>query len=315
MWLGGKGKKQAPLTFFSEVHIKPHAHGGHHAVAGPDVGGGDDEDVDLQAALEQRHHGPLVAVVAVLAEGPGADQPVDEVGEAGDEAEAVGAGVAGPAAVGAAGDLEGAELGQEPGEGGGGGGGQDQARGPAQGGAGDGGEGLVLLALAAEARGLEGAHVAGDEGEDGDADAALHQDAEVGPLEEPRRDAVAVGRVEETAVERAREMGHDDEDGGEAAEALRGGGGGVSLEGFERGGDVDEGGEEEEGSSHRPISRFPPSRWPSWHLDIRSWQPTTSPDSAWSSTDDLKLFLRTRIRAADAYAGGVLDLRTRTGAN
>lgn len=43
---------------------------------------------------------------------------------------------------------------------------------------------MVLVALEEKLDGLERADVAGDEAEDGDADAALDEDAEVGKLEE-----------------------------------------------------------------------------------------------------------------------------------
>ncbi|KFY88016.1 hypothetical protein V498_06936 [Pseudogymnoascus sp. VKM F-4517 (FW-2822)] len=75
---------------------------------------------------------------------------------------------------------------------------------------------------------LERAHVARHQREDGDADAALHEDADYGPLQEVGvvLGASAGARVEEDLVEGAREMGDDDGDGGETAQAL---GGGVSA--------------------------------------------------------------------------------------
>lgn len=85
---------------------------------------------------------------------------------------------------------------------------------------------------------LERAHVARHQGEDGDADAALHEDADYGPLQEVGVVVGAAARVgvEEDLVEGAREMGDDDGDGGETAEAL-GEGGGLALAFFEGGGE------------------------------------------------------------------------------
>lgn len=78
---------------------------------------------------------------------------------------------------------------------------------------------------------LERAHVACHQGEDGDADAALYEDADYGPLQEVRVVfglAACVG-VEEDLVECARQMGDDDGDGGETSEALWRGEGGLAF--------------------------------------------------------------------------------------
>lgn len=58
-----------------------------------------------------------------------------------------------------------------------------ETRDSAQGRFGDGDEGILLVALAGQLDGLEGANIAGDEGEDGDTNAALHQDSEEGKLQ------------------------------------------------------------------------------------------------------------------------------------
>lgn len=90
-------------------------------------------------------------------------------------------------------------------------GGEDEARDAPQRRLADAREGRLLVALAAQLDGLQGADVAGDEGEDGHADAALDEDAEVGELEQPRRRVLAAGRAEELAVPGSREVGQHHE--------------------------------------------------------------------------------------------------------
>ena len=79
------------------------------------------------------------------------------------------------------------------------------------------------------ANGLEGADIPGDEGEDGDSDAALEEDADDGPLQDARGDhdvgvfglgGVADVGVEDFGVEGAGYVSDDYGDGREASEAL-----------------------------------------------------------------------------------------------
>lgn len=59
-----------------------------------------------------------------------------------------------------------------------------------------------------------------EQGEDRDANSALHEDTDVGQLENSWRDAVCGRRNEELAVKGTREMRGDDHEGGQATEAL-----------------------------------------------------------------------------------------------
>lgn len=98
--------------------------------------------------------------------------------------------------------------------------GDDETREAAQSRLGHGGEGGGLLVLAVELDGLQGADIAGHEGEDGDTDAALDKDAEKGQLKHPRRCAIRRGRKKEIAVESARNVGENHEGGGETTQTL-----------------------------------------------------------------------------------------------
>jgi hypothetical protein len=82
------------------------------------------------------------------------------------------------------------------------------------------GQGILGLAGATLADGFEGAHIAGDEGEDGDTDAALGEDPEEGVLEEARSLAYGIGGGEEFAIKGANQMGEDDRCGRQTAEPL-----------------------------------------------------------------------------------------------
>lgn len=113
-----------------------------------------------------------------------------------------------------------AHLGHEPRHGRRGGGGENEPRDPPQRRLADGRERRLLIALAAQLDGLERAHVARHEGEDGHADAALDQDPQVRQLHEARGRVLRGGRAEELAVPGAREVGQHHEGGGDAAEAL-----------------------------------------------------------------------------------------------
>jgi hypothetical protein len=120
------------------------------------------------------------------------------------------------------GNLEGAQLAQRPYNDGGDGGREDQAGDAPERALGYGGQGFLGLPSAALADGLQGTHISGDEGEDGDAHTALREDSEEGQLEEHRWLVRAIGSVEEVPVEGAHSMGYDDQERCETAEALRG---------------------------------------------------------------------------------------------
>lgn len=204
-----------------EHKVQPHAHGGHHAVAGTNKAGGEQEDINPETADEQGQHGPLVCVVLVAAGGPSRNDVINETADAAPElGDGLGAGLADPPGVAVGGDVVGAEFAGEPGEESGKGGGQDETGDAAQGGLAHGAEGGVVLALAVELDGLEGADVAGDHGEDGDTDAALEEDADEGVLDETGECLVVVCAVEEQQIKGAAQMGEHDERRREAAEAV-----------------------------------------------------------------------------------------------
>lgn len=118
-------------------------------------------------------------------------------------------------------DLKHAHLAHSPYDDGHDGGREEEARNAPEGALAYGGQGILGLAGATLADGLEGAHIAGDEGEDGDADAALGEDAEKGVLEEAGRLAYGSGRGEEVAIKGANQMGEDDGCGSQTAKPLR----------------------------------------------------------------------------------------------
>lgn len=68
--------------------------------------------------------------------------------------------------------------------------------------------------------GFEGADIAGEKGENGHSYAALPGEAEDGPLEEAGWNVFGVAGGEEVVVPGAGEVGEDDEEGGDSAEAL-----------------------------------------------------------------------------------------------
>lgn len=99
--------------------------------------------------------------------------------------------------------------------------GQHEPRDAAQRALADGDERGLLAALAAEPGGLQRAHVARHQREDGVADAALDEDPEEGELQEARRGGGLAGEGrEEFGVPGPREVCEDYRGGGEAAEAL-----------------------------------------------------------------------------------------------
>lgn len=112
------------------------------------------------------------------------------------------------------------QLAYQEGENGGCGGGQKQTWEAAEGGLGDGDEGGLVLVLAIQLEGLEGADVAGDESEDGHAQSALDEDTQEGQLQELGGSVLGSGCPEEVAGPCARDVGEDDECGCEASQAL-----------------------------------------------------------------------------------------------
>ena len=81
-------------------------------------------------------------------------------------------------------------------------------------------KGRGLVALLAQLDGLQGAHVARHQGEDGDTEAPLDEHPEEGQLEQARGGILGGDGAEEVAVKGAGDVREQDEDGGEAAYAL-----------------------------------------------------------------------------------------------
>lgn len=118
-------------------------------------------------------------------------------------------------------DQEHAELGQKPDDSCSKGGRQDQARDSSKGGFANGRKGGFLVALLIQADGLQGADIASDHGEDGDANATLDEDSEEGQLQQPRRRIFFGCREKQVAIESTGNVRQDHEGRGDAAEALR----------------------------------------------------------------------------------------------
>jgi hypothetical protein len=184
---------------------------------------GHEDEVDLEGPDQEGPHGPLVAVEGVVPVRPGGDDGVEEEGDvAAERGLLLGGVVAHPVVVAVLGRAVAAQAEQHEAAEGGNGRGQDQARRPAEDAAGDRVPRLRELVLRRQLHRLVRAHEARQEGEDGHADAALEGDAEDGELQQAGAGSVArVFGVEEWIVPGASHMGEDDEEGGDASQALR----------------------------------------------------------------------------------------------
>lgn len=78
-----------------------------------------------------------------------------------------------------------------------------------------------MIVLSIELNRLQGADVAGDEGEDSDADSTLNEDSEEGQLEHARCSTLSRDWEKEFAVERSRDMGEDDQGRCQTTQALK----------------------------------------------------------------------------------------------
>lgn len=219
----GMRAKKMKHTFSCKEEIEIEQQTADHAILLLHVDGAEDEHIDHHAPLQQGLQRPLVGIIMIRVPRPGGRDLMEERLEGGAKRRlAIRAGRRDPEALRLLCDGEGAELGDEPDEHGGEGGGQEEAGDAAEGGLCDAAEGALDVAHLGLADGLQGAHVARDEGEDGDADAAVQEDADDGPLQDARgvlgRGAVA--GVEEGGIESAGEMGNDDGDGCQSSQAL-----------------------------------------------------------------------------------------------
>lgn len=79
----------------------------------------------------------------------------------------------------------------------------------------------MRVAVACLLEWLETTDIACQEGEDGHANTALEEKSNDGPLEEAGSCALGIGRCEKIVIERTTQVGHDDGEGGQTAEALR----------------------------------------------------------------------------------------------
>lgn len=112
-----------------------------------------------------------------------------------------------PTALLVAGDGEEAQLAHEPAQRRGGRDGQEDAGEPAQGRLADGEYGVFVHLLAAQPDGFQGADITRHEGENGDAEAALDEDAKEGQLQDAWRGVLGAGGPEELAFPAPGEVG------------------------------------------------------------------------------------------------------------
>lgn len=219
--MGGRGQDRRTFACEKEIEIKGEARP--HAIPLLHVYGAKDEHIDHHAALQQWLQRPLVRVIIIGMVRP-CQEDLSEQRRHGERPRRLIIGTRGPQpeAFGVVRDLIGAELGDEPHDERRHGGRQEEPGYASEGRLRDAAQGALDVAGLGLADGLQGADVARDEGEDGDADAAVDEDADDGPLQQAWcvvGEGTCVG-VEEDCIEGSGEMGDDDGDGCETTEAL-----------------------------------------------------------------------------------------------
>lgn len=209
------------LTIARAVEVNPQPETGHAAISRLHVRGCHHERVKPHAPFEQWQQRPLAVIVVVRGPRPRRDDAVHQIpqrlAEVRDPPRRL---HVDPPAVLVLGHGVQAHLGHEPRHARRRRGGEHEPRDPPQRRLADGREGRLLVALATELDGLQRAHVARHEREDGHADAALDQDPQVRQLHEARGRVLLRGRAEQLAVPGAGEVGQHHESGGNATEAL-----------------------------------------------------------------------------------------------
>lgn len=209
------------LTIRTTIKINPHPKARHHAIPRLYKRSRHHEYIHPYTPPEQRQHGPLVLIIPVPRPRPGGDDIIHQVPHRLDPPAAARRGPDGhPPAVLVLGDGVQAHLVQQPADGGGRRRREEEPREPPERRPADGHQRRLLVALPVQPDGLERADVARHEGEDGHADPALYQDPEIGELKYARRRVLGGGRVEEFGIPGTEEVGEDDGEGGDAAEAL-----------------------------------------------------------------------------------------------
>lgn len=192
-----------------------------HAVLLLDVGRGDEEDVHPEGALEDGHHGPELGAVFTPTVRPHREEVLDHGAQRQEDVVPhVGTGLGQTVSITVVRNLESTQLRRKAGQGDNNSHGEDKSRNSSNRRAAHGSEGLGLLTLVEVLDGLEGADITGDETEDGDSDAALDEDAEIGQLQQHGGGLFVGGGVEEVGEPGGSEMLDDDEGGGDAAKAL-----------------------------------------------------------------------------------------------
>lgn len=213
--------KTIRLTVTRTVEVNPKSKARHDPIPRSHVRRGHHERVNPHTPLEQRQQRPLAIIIIVPSPGPRRDDAVNQVAQSLAEVrDPVGRLHIDPPTVLMLSNRIKSHLSHEPRHRRRRGRGEHEARDPPQRRLADGREGRLLVALAAQLDGLQRAHVARHEGEDGHADAALDQDPQVRQLHEARGRVFLGCRAEELAVPGAGEVGQHYEGGCDATEAL-----------------------------------------------------------------------------------------------
>lgn len=163
--------------------VAEHDEVGDHTVLVLHEDGGSQTNVGQHRLLQQGQHSPLMVIVRHVAVGPDGTEGVPEIYKGTKEGlGSLRAGLAKPDLVGAVSNVEGTKLSKQPRNNHSDGGGQDEPRNTAEGTLGDGSERIAVLAGAGLTQRLQSADETGEETEDGDAYAALRDNAEDGHL-------------------------------------------------------------------------------------------------------------------------------------
>lgn len=192
-----------------------------HTILEAHADGSGQHNVDLEGANEQWPHGPLVAVVKVLGIRPCSEGACEEPVDVLHQGKLVGGIISNPEAVAVVGSFVSAKGREDEIDEGCEQGGKHQARGSAERAASDrleGGRSISLLVGKFER--FVGANKTSEEGEDRHTDATLPRNAQIWELKYSRAYVRSVGRPKQRVVESSRDVGNDDEDRGDATEAL-----------------------------------------------------------------------------------------------
>lgn len=196
------------LTIRSTVEVNPQPQTQEHTILGLHIRRSHHKRIHVRTPLDKRQQRPLVYVINIRRRRPRPDDvPQQRIQRVAHTGARLGRAARDPKPVQRPGDRVEPQLGHQPAQRRRRRGGEEDAREPAQRGLADGKECRLLLALSVQPDGFQRADVPRHEGENGHADAALDQDAEVRQLEEARRGILGRGRGEEIAFPAAGEVG------------------------------------------------------------------------------------------------------------